>query len=58
MTSFELDQANYDGGGMVGAFLLPFYIYFRREYSLMDIVVATIVVSLVTIGVIFFSRAL
>ena len=57
-TGFELDQANYDGGGMVGFFLIPFFIYFRKEYELMDVFIATVVVVLVTLGVIFFSRSL
>ena len=44
-TGFELDQANYDGGGMVGFFLIPFFIYFRKEYELMDVFIATVVLS-------------
>ena len=43
---------------MVGVWLLPFYLYYRQEYHMMDIFVATVVVVLVTVGVIFFSRAL
>jgi hypothetical protein len=57
-TGFDLDQANYDGGGMIGFALIPFYIYFRNEYELMDIIVATLVTVLITMGVIFFSRSL
>jgi drug/metabolite transporter (DMT)-like permease len=58
MTGFELDQANYDGGAMIGLLFLPFYFAFIKRYSNADLLVATIVVVLVTIGVIFFSRAL
>ena len=57
-TGFELDQANYDGGGMIGFFLIPFFIYFRKEYEMMDVFIASVVVVLVTLGVIFFSRSL
>ena len=58
MASFELDQANYDGGAMLGLMLLPFYIYYGNVFSLMDLFVATVVVVTVTFGVIFLSRAL
>lgn len=58
MASFELDQANYDGGGMLGLILLPFYLYFVTTFTLMDLWIATVVVITVTIGVIFLSRAL
>ena len=57
-TGFELDQANYDGGGMIGFFLVPFFIYFRNQYEIMDVFIASVVVVLVTLGVIFFSRSL
>jgi hypothetical protein len=43
---------------MVGLFLIPFFVYFRKEYELMDVVVGTVAVTLVTVGVIFFSRSL
>jgi uncharacterized membrane protein len=43
---------------MAGLFLIPFFVYFRKEYELMDVVIGTVSVILVTIGVIFFSRSL
>lgn len=43
---------------MVGLFLIPFFVYFRKEYELMDVVIGTVAVTLVTVGVIFFSRSL
>ena len=43
---------------MVGLVLIPVFIYFRKEYELMDVVIGTVAVTLVTIGVIFFSRSL
>ena len=58
MASFELDQANYDGGGMLGLMMLPVYLYYSSEFAMMDLLVATIVVVTVTLGVIFLSRAL
>lgn len=43
---------------MIGFFLIPFFIYFRKEYEMMDVFIASVVVVLVTLGVIFFSRSL
>ena len=43
---------------MAGLLLIPFFVYFRKEYELMDVMIGTISVVLVTIGVIFFSRSL
>ena len=57
-SGFNLDQANYDGGAMAGLFLIPFFTYFRKEYEMMDVLIGTVSVILVTIGVIFFSRSL
>jgi len=57
-TGFELDQANYDGGCMVGLLQAPFYFYFRKEYEPMDLLIASVGVIGVTLGVIFFSRSL
>ena len=58
LSSFELDQANYDGGGMLGLVMLPVYLYYSSAFALMDLFVATVVVVTVTLGVIFLSRAL
>lgn len=57
-TGFELDQANYDGGCMIGLLQAPFFFYFHDRYDMSDLVIATVGVVGVTLGVIFFSRSL
>ena len=55
---FELDQANYDGGAMVGFLQIPFLIAYREAFSLMDLLVGSTVVVLVQMGIICLSRGL
>jgi uncharacterized membrane protein len=57
-TGFNVDQANYDGGFLIGMLYLPLTIYYRSNFDLDVYIKSSLAVIFGTIGIISFSRAL
>ena len=57
-TGFDLEQANYDGNAMLSLILLPFFVAFYDQYTLIDIFIGTFIVLGWTIGGVLYSKAL